>query len=159
MRDLAELGLEWSGSPFPTADVQALEAHFSVSLPSDYLCFLSLVNGGVPKNYCFNYIHKDGELGEVTVGDLYRMTDDHEDLGGIWKNTVALREYLAEAGLSTDVIAVGRDGSIMPIYLDMSAVPVSVHILYVDDNYLDFEIADSFERFIDGLTVWSEDYS
>ena len=132
-------------------DVQALEAHFAVALPPDYLHFLSLVNGGVPTLNCYDYIHEDGEQGQITVGDLHRVTADHEDLGGVWKLTQALREDMAEAVKSANVIAVGRDGSINPIYLNMSIVPPPVHILYLDDELLDYKIADSFEQFIDGL--------
>ena len=154
MRDVAELELNWSGPAFLLPEVRVLEAHFAVSLPADYLRFLSSANGGVPTTDSYDYIHEDGEQGQVTVGNLHYVTTDHEDLGGIWKNTQILRENMAEIGLGVNVVAVGRDGSINPIYLDMSTIPPTVRILYLDDELLDYKIADSFEQFIDRLTQW-----
>lgn len=156
MRNIEELQLQWLGPTFTDADVQALEAHFAVALPPDYLHFLSLVNGGVPALNCYDYIHEDGEQGQITVGDLHYVTTDHEDMGGIWGMTQLLRENLAEIEREVNVVAVARDGSINPIYLNMFEMPPSVHILYLDDEMLDYKIADSFEQFIDGLTQWQE---
>ena len=70
--------------------------------------------------------------------------------------TQLLRENLAEIEREVNVVAVARDGSINPIYLYMSEMPPSVHILYLDDEMLDYKIADNFEQFIDGLTQWQE---
>lgn len=154
MRDITELGLKWSGPPLLPVDVQEFAAHFSVSLPADYLRFLAAVNGGDPALECYNYIHEDGEPGQVVVGGLHYLTADHEDIGGVWKNTQELREYLAEFGRGTNVVCMGRDGSIMPIFLNMSGDPPSVHILYVDEDNLDCKMANSFEEFIDGLSTF-----
>ena len=154
MRDTTELELNWSGPSLLLMDVQALEGHFNVSLPTDYLEFLSSVNGGVPTVNCYDYTHEDGKPGQVIVGDLHRVTADHEDMGGVWRMTQALREDLASTGRGTNVVAIGRDGSINPIYLDMSTIPPTVRILYLDDELLDYKIADSFEQFIDRLTQW-----
>lgn len=153
MRNIAELALRWSGPPVLQEDIHSLQAHFNVTLPSDYLHFLSLANGGPPKSNCYDYVHEDSEQGQVIVGDLHYMTADREDLGGVWKNTQSLLQYMdiSEAMRSKNVVAVGRDGSINPIYLDLSITPASVRILYVDDELLDYKIADSFEQFIDGL--------
>ncbi len=157
MRNIKELQLQWPGLAFNAADVQALEAHFSVSLPSDYLELLSAVNGGGPRLDCYDYVHEDGEQGQIIIGELYYVTTDHEDIGGIWKMTQWLQDYLAIVGRDIkNVVAIARDGSINPIYLKMSEIPPSVHILYLDDQMLDYKIADSFEQFIDGLTQWQE---
>ena len=156
MRDIAELQLKWPGPALLEADVRALEAHFATSLPDDYMHFLSLANGGVPTLDCYNYIGEDGEQGQAIVGDLHYVTTDHEDMGGIWRMTELLRENLAEIERKVNVVAVARDGSINPIYLNMSEMLPSVHILYLDDEMLDYKIADSFEQFIDRLTLWQE---
>ena len=65
MRDLSELYLRRS-SPLPSAEaVRAFEAYFGVTLPADYLHFLSLANGGEPMLDCtFNYTTALGDFVE-----------------------------------------------------------------------------------------------
>lgn len=154
MKNIEGLELKWSGPALLPEDVQALESHFAVSLPPDYLQFLSTVNGGAPTLNCYDYIHEDGEQGQVIVGGFNYLIADRSDIGGVWENTESLQQYMmdvAEAMRRINVVAIGRDGSINPIYLDLSVTPASVRILYVDDELLDYKIADSFEQFIDGL--------
>ena len=161
VRDIRELAMERSGPELRQEDVEALEAVFGLTLPPDYLKFLSLVNGGIPRPDCYYYIDDTNEQdvfeGLVGVGELLPLTGDREEFGGIWRDTQKLHDFQAEFGRDTNVLAVGRDGSINIIYMNLSDTPPSVHILYVDNQMLDPKIADSFEQFIDGLTPYRDE--
>ncbi len=153
MRDIRELGLKWPGPKLRQEDVKDLETSFSLTLPRDYLEFLSQVNGGQPKASLYSSKEEQQEEHLNVVGYLFPLTGDREEMGEIWWETRRLRDVLSEVGRGTDVLAVARDGSINPIYLDLSAMPPSVHILYLDNELLDYKIADTFEQFLDGLSL------
>ena len=141
--------------------MEALEATFGLTLPPDYLSFLSLVNGGDPEADCYYYTDRTDEQdvfeGLVDVGELLPLTGDREEFGGIWRETQKLRDYQTDFGRDTNVLAVGRDGSINIIYLSLSDMAPSVHILYIDNCMLAPKIADTFEQFIDGLGPYRDE--
>jgi len=150
-----------SGPELRQEDVEALEATFGLILPPDYLRFLSLVNGGEPGTDCYYYTDRSNEQdvfeGLVGVSELLPLTGDREQFGGIWRETHKLRDFQAEFGRDTNVLAVGRADSINIIYLSLSDKPPNVHVLYVDNHMLAPKIADSFEQFIAGLSPYRDE--
>ena len=153
MRDLSELYL-WRSSPLPSAEaVRAFEAHFGVTLPADYLRFLSLANGGEPMLDCtFDYTTALGDFVEDAeqVAEFFSLTADPED-GGIWSNTQYLLNELEAVGKAENVVCIARNSDFDYVYLDMSTDPPRVRILYCDLKETIPTIAASFGEFLAGL--------
>ncbi len=154
MRDLSELYLRRSKSAPTAATVAEFEAHFGVTLPADYLHFLSLANGGEPMLDCtFDYTTTFGRFVEDAdqVAEFFSLTTDHDDGGGIWDNTQLLLNALESVGKGTNVVCIARNSEFDSIYLDMNADLLRVCILYHDLKETIPKIADSFGEFLAGL--------
>ena len=154
MRDLSELYL-WRSSPPPSAEaICAFKAHFGVTLPADYLHFLSLANGGEPMLDCtFNYTTALGDFVEDAdqVAEFFALIADTENDGGVWKNTQYLLNELEAVGKAENVVCIARNSDFDYVYLDMSTDPPCVRILYCDLKETIPMIAASFGEFLAGL--------
>lgn len=154
MRDLSELYLRRSSLPPSAEAVRAFESHFGVTLPADYLHFLSLANGGEPMLDCtFNYTTAFGEFVEDAdqVAEFFSLTADPEDGGGIWDNTQLLLNALEPVGRNTNVVCIARNTEFASVYLDMNTDPPGVCIFYHDLKETIPKIADSFDEFLGSL--------
>jgi len=109
MRDLGELNMNEGGRPVrrsPPTDFQIseFEVHFAVKLPGDYLTFLRQSNGGNPELGAYQ---PKGLVQPVLCGvdRFYFLSDDHQDLEGVWQAT---REW--RTALGKNIVAIGSDG-------------------------------------------------
>ena len=155
MRNLDEVNINEGGEPVRTAspnddDFRQFENYFGVELPQDYKIMLRHANGGHPEADSFTYY--DGK-GEDAVDTFYQLNGDQDDLDGVWKNTIHLRKVLDQAGLNSNVVAIGQNGGGDQVFLRTSAKPPSVHILYRTDGNSIPKVADSFAEFIDALYI------
>jgi len=154
VRDLSELYLRRSGPPASTEAVRAFEEHFHVTLPADYLHFLSLANGGEPMLDCtFDYTTAFGEFVKDAdqAAEFFSLTAAPEDLGGVWENTQHLLKALRSVGNNIKVVCIGRNSEADAIYLDMDTDPPRICILYLDYKETIPKIADSFDEFVASL--------
>ncbi len=154
MRDVSELYLRHLQPSTDLQTVAQFEAHFGITLPADYLCFMSAANGGEPMLDCtFGYTMTSGMFLEDAdqVKEFYSLTDDTQVWNGVWKNTDFLREVFREIGRDTDVVCIGATGEGDLIYLDFATLSACVRILYRDFDDMTPKIAASFEEFLDSL--------
>jgi len=154
VRDLSELYLRRSSPPPPAEAVRAFEAHFGVTLPTDYLHFLSLANGGEPMLDCtFNYTTAFGDYKEDAdqVAEFFALTVGPKGRGGIWDNTQYLLNELEAVGKAESVVCIARNSDFDYVYLGMNTDPPCVRILYHDLKETIPTIADSFGEFLAGL--------
>lgn len=151
MKDVLGLGID-GAKPAPSPEViEKFQRQYQVHLPQHYLVFLNTANGGYPDIGGFSYVTRSGQMGESAVSSLFWLTDDRDDQYGLWWNTSILREVMEKAGLPVQVVAIGENGGNDLIYLDMTASPSAVHILYRTSGNSTPKIATSFEQFIDNL--------
>lgn len=160
MRDLKELNINEGGEPVTKPapspeEVRKFMDHFGVLLPEEYINLLSFANGGCPEIDSFTYL--DGR-GKSAINSFYRLTPDQTDLYGIWRRTEYLRKVLSEANIASNVVAIAENGGADDIFLDMSNMPPSVHILYRTSGNSMPKIADSFGEFIDSLYYEPDEY-
>ncbi len=122
-----------------------------MTLPVNYLYFLSLANGGEPMLDCtFNYTTAFGEFVEDAdqVAEFFSLTTAPEGSGGIWDNTRLLLNALEPVGKAENVVCIARNSDFDSLYLNMNTDPPSVCILYHDFKETIPKIADSFEEFV-----------
>jgi hypothetical protein len=157
MRDLNELNIRHFGVPVrppPTpGQIAFVEDLIGTKLPSSYVALLMFCNGGWPEINTF-YDRTEGSCQEWGVNRFFHICSDIESTASVVWNyrhrwPGAAREILPIAGdgmgnlICLDLTEPGRDRMI-----------VSVH----DDPDLPIvEIADSFEEFIDSLTLPPDD--
>ena len=154
MRDSSELYLRRTGPPPSSEAVRAFEAHFGITLPADYLHFLSLANGGEPMLDCtFDYTTAFGECVKDAdqVAEFFSLTDDPKDAGGIWEKTQHLLNALAPVGKGTNVVCIARNSEFDSVYLDMNTDPPRVCVLYYECAKTTPKIAESFDEFLGSL--------
>ncbi len=154
MRDLSELYLRRSSPPPSAEAIRAFEAHFGVTLPPDYLHFLSLANGGEPMLDCtFNYTTALGDFVEDAdqVAEFFALTSDPENGGGIWSNTQYLLNELEAVGKAENVICIARASEFDYIYLDTNTDPPCVRFLCLDMKETIPTISTSIGEFLAGL--------
>ncbi len=151
MRDLTELNVNEGGLPVtrkpPTkGQIEAFERHFGICFPSDYLQFLHHSNGGYPE---LNAFRPKGLVEDVLWGVdcFYYLTDDRQDLGGLWGATEVWHQFLG-----FNVVPIAQDGGGNQILLSFDQTPPSVNLCIHDEEMRLIHVADSFGEFIDMLT-------
>jgi len=156
MRNITDLQLDQSATPPSLKNIKHFEEHFGVILPPEYVFFLYQANGGVPRGVShYDYLTSVGESGNGGVGSFYPFTPGtEEEDGGVWDSTQFLRDIFLDAGLSTDIVAIGEDGGANQLFLSMGVKPATVHVFFRTSNNSTPKIANSFEEFIDNLYVF-----
>ncbi len=149
MRDLSELNVNDGGKPVdrgpPSKEaIEAYEREFGVSLPLDYVWFLSQVNGGHPEKDSFvpTGSSPDNRWG---VDNFYHLTGSGESTASLQRVTRNWREQLG-----ADCIPIGSDGGGNQIFLDM-AREAAVFLCIHDENFKIVKVASSFSEFLDLL--------
>ena len=154
MRNLGELNLQENGEPVdrpePTSpQVSFIEELVGRVLPQSYLQFLKYSNGGQPEQDTFYFTYND-EQQEWAVDTFFHISSDT----GSFNNVVwEYRNRWNDAPRS--FLPIAADGSGNLICLDLSEPGSSKVVLWVhDDPELPLlPVADSFEEFIDSLTI------
>ena len=152
MRDFAELNLNEGGKrvdrapPSPEV-ISAFEREFGVSLPPDYISFLTYSNGGHPE---LDSIAPMGrrDIAMRAINRFSYLNEDQESPAGLWAAARAWRPILGEKQ-----IPIAADGGGNPFILDMSTTPPRVSACLLDEGLARVEIAPSFSEFIDGLEL------
>ncbi len=151
MRDINELEITGSLATATQENIDALEKHFHVTFPDDYVQFLFAVNGGSPALPVFNYTLSSGREGASAVSKFFYATGNNDDQYGIWYNTEILRSDFTEYGVDRPVIAIGENGGGDMIYLDTSAGSPGVFIFFYASEGSTPKISDTFTAFINQL--------
>ena len=152
MRDLIELNINEGGKPVrrrPPDDEELgdFQAHYEVSLPSDYTDFLKQTNGGHPQLDSFRpTAATEDEL--WSVDDLYHLTPDKGDLGCLWRVTEAW-----QSAVGKKIVPIANDGGGNQIVLDYSSGEPSIQICIHDEDFRMLYISDSFSGFLLGYSL------
>jgi len=151
MRNLDELNVNECGHPVtrkpPTAaQIAEFQSNFGVTLPDEYLVFLRHSNGGHPERDSFR---PKGLAEDVSwgVGRFYFLSDDHNDLEGLW---AASNEW--RWALHSNIVPIGDDDGGNQILLSFDKQPPSVELCVHDEGMRIIHVADSFGEFIDMLS-------
>jgi len=151
MRPISEIGMEDS-HPAPTqGEIADFEATYGITLPTDYVQFLSEANGGSPDINRFEYTTQSGNQGESAVSVFFSLTSDNTNLYGIRANTDQLREIFQSINVQPNVVSIGENGGGDQIFLDYSVDPPKVRILYRTSANSTPLISENFGSFIDSL--------
>ena len=157
MRDLMGLGLRRYGSrPFPAfsdADITEFEKAFSSPLPSDYVQFLRVANGGT-LDLCE---YTDAmTLACGSINDFYGLgsrrkdeataADGKWDIGNLWGETRVFRALLF-GGIG---VPIARDGGDNRLFLDFCVSPPVVKRLIVATRST-YNLAQNFAELVDML--------
>lgn len=152
MKDLSRLNLNEGGKRVtreaPTAAVvNSFQQRYSISLPQHYLELLRHSNGGHP------------ELNSIAVGTgvkstrwsinhFYFLDEDKDAPESLWRATEVWRRQLGPFALPF-----ASDEGDNQYFLDLSVSPSPVKLCIHDERFWTIRIADSFEEFIDALSI------
>lgn len=156
MRNLAELNVNEYGAavtrPPPTVEViRAFEAEFGRPLPEDYLAFLRFCNGGHPELDIF--VPKGGSISDAyAVNHFLRLDDDVSAHWSLWHALSIWRPIVGEL-----MLPFAETGTGDPFLLDFGTEPPCVAYCAHDDDFAIYDVAPSFEAFIDGLQLYPEE--
>ncbi len=153
MRDLNDLNIRHFGgsaTPPPTPDQIALvESLIGTRLPSSYIELLMFSNGGWPEAKVF-YDRTEGSREEWTVDHFFHISSNLDS-----SENVVLHYRHRWNGAAREILPIADDGFGNLICLDLTERGGGRVIVWVhDDPDLPIvEVADSFEEFIDSLTL------
>jgi hypothetical protein len=149
MRNLEELDVRDAGRirrPPPTdGQISLFEKVFDIMLPPDYVAFLRHRNGGSPRLGCFRP-DGFGENEYYGIAFFCYLSDDSEDLEGLWEWTRTWR-----AMLSAKIVAIADDGGGNGILLWFEDGQCHVKLCLRDENYSLVNVNSSFSGFVDML--------
>jgi cell wall assembly regulator SMI1 len=160
MRDLSELGMHHFGGPIVTPEptpsqIALVERLLGTPLPADYLAFLRHANGGHPTLDTF-YIQRHGEQEPWTIDHFLRIASESlatEDPWDVLWNYRTLQPILPKA-----IVPIAEDAFGNMLLLDLTEEGSGRVLLWVrDEEWPVFEVAPSFESFIDSLTTYPGD--
>ena len=150
MRNPSELKIHrYPGEPTrdPPSEglVSAFEREFGLSMPREYLDFISSYNGGCPEICVFQSTLDDFEE-EWIVNHFYYFDSDRDGPESLWLATRVWRGVL-----TGNLLPFAEDPFGNPFLLDLQAMPPSVKVCAHDEANAIVEIAPNFESFIDAL--------
>ena len=149
MRNLSELKMR-VGRAFecPSPDqalISEFERHFHATLRAEHVKLLRYFNGGEP---ALNAIFRPDDDADPVwrINRFYYLDRDRAGLENLW-------EEIAHGGpiLGPMAVPFAENGLGDQFFLDIGTTPASVKIFYPGENAIIFEIAPSFEPFIDRL--------
>lgn len=159
MRNPIELGMKprrrASFGILDVAQVEALQAHFGIILPKDYVALLRVCNGGYPR---LRY-YLDPQGGTSEVNDFYGLGTLDDDLkaqshgqqswdhGNLWSE---IRIWMPVIG--RELIPIGRDGGNNQLALETRSGSSAVFKVNAATRTTRL-IAGSFSEFLDMLTA------
>ncbi len=153
MRDLNELNITHPGRPImppPTPEqIAFVENLVGAKLPSSYVALLMFSNGGCPE-VCIFYDRTEGSHKEWSIDHFFHITSDLDSTGN-----VVLYYRHRWPGAPREILPIADNGFGDLICLDLTEPGRDRVIVWVhDDPDLPIvEVADSFEEFIDSLTL------
>ncbi len=152
MRDLNELEIWHIGEPMPpptSEQIAFVENLVGTKLPESYVMFLSFSNGGRPEARIF-YDRTPGSYEEWEVDRFFHLSSDTDSTESVIWN---YQHWWFDA--PKEILPIAEDGSGNLICLDLTEQGGGRVIVWVhDDPDLPIvEVADSFEEFIDSLTL------
>lgn len=153
MRDIQDLGIRGMIVPISPEQISELERSYDVQLPSDYLNFITSINGAnIDICVCFDYINNEGEQCQGLLSFINQIGIDNESVYGVNFCTELLRSELKENALLNNVLAIGSVFSFDFLYLNFDNNPPSVHLFIREEGELGMRnVANSFGEFIDML--------
>lgn len=152
MRNLEELNINEGGRPVSRPqpsekDITAFQDHFGHALPVEYMRLLRFANGGYPE--LDSFVPKGADKSNRwAVNFFYRLESDKNDMAGLWN---AVEDWGAVLGKSRLPIACDSGGN--QIVLNLEASPAKVELCIHDEGFRIVPVADSFEQFLDLLSV------
>ena len=147
MRDLTELGIFYRGKvierkPATLIDIAEFEKKHGVKLPTDYISFVSKMNGGTPT---LNWLETKGkEAFELEA--FYHLSGDDTDYYSVSRASKAPSEALGRT-----VVAIAGDGSGDELILDPTAASAKVKWWRHDTRDEPELVAESFADLLDKL--------
>jgi hypothetical protein len=146
MRDLCELNINDGGLPISRPapseqDFNAFEAHYKVVVPETLRELLRHANGGHPE---LNAL--DGRRGQYAVDGFYSLTNNTEDLQGMWRAMRIWRPILGDHALPF-----AFDAGDKQFFLDLAASPPAVKLCICDEGNRVLRVAGSLEEFLGRL--------
>lgn len=152
MRDLAELNINDGGervTRLPPSDsvIAEFERECGLKLPGQLLKLLRHSNGGHPEldSYDPDGIDSPNSFG---VDKLFHLSDEKDSPYSLWEAIRVWRPYIGD-----NALPFAEDGGGNIAFLDLSANPAPVRVCWHDENFRTGFLAQSFEMFIDGLTL------
>jgi len=148
--NIERLNINVRGSPvvgFLGGDeaINELASSVGEKIPEAYKSFLRFADGGHPEVGCF-YLHGSDVNNGFDVDWFYSVANPAVELvKNVLKNWGGI--------LGDGMLPIGCDGGGNLIYLDLSSDASSVWLYLHDEDKKRLKVADSFEQFIDGLTV------
>jgi hypothetical protein len=156
--NIARINVNTGGDPTPgyqgdEGRFRDLEALVGKPLPASYIEFLRTHDGGHPEASSFFPPGEDDYDYSHEINSFYTLSDGKSCVFNAFKSW---RETLGEG-----ILPIANDGGNNQIYLDLNETPPPVCMWLHDVEELDengesvedFLVADSFEAFIDGLTI------
>ena len=155
MRDLSELNINEGGSPVTRprpapSQIAFVEDLVGAELPSSYIALLMFSNGGCPELDTFYVETVEGSRQPWAIDRFFHVFSDLDSTENVvW----SYRHRWSSARRA--ILPIGRDGGGNLICLDLTEPAAGRVVLWVHDvpGYLLLPVADSFEEFIDALTV------
>jgi len=155
MRDLTEIGLNYSGQPVTTPpptshQIEVVESLVGVSLPASYRAFLQFSNGGHPEFDLYE-VDKGTYRYGWTINNFFHMcsdTDTTNDVGDVVWNY-----HHRFPGAPRELLPVARDVGGNLFCLDLTQDGKGRVIVQVHDEpgFPYIPLAASFDEFINGL--------
>ena len=157
MRDLTELNINEGGKPVtrphPTpGQIAFIEQLIGRKLPQTYVDFLMSSNGGHPE-VCDFSDRTEGSYEEWAVDHFFHISSELDST-----ESVVWNYRHRWPGAAREIFPIAADGGGNLVCLDLTEPGKDRVIVWVhDDPDLPIvEVADSFEEFIDSLTMGSE---
>ena len=156
MRNLRELNINEGGKrvnrPSPSNElIRAFEACYGITLPEDYVKLLRYSNGGHPELDTIAPIGRPG-ASPWAVNHFCHLSEDRTSAESLW---AAMEEWRPVLG--NKALPIAEEGGGNPFFLDLATPAAAVKGCIHDDNFAVVELAPSFQAFIDGLSLDSDD--
>lgn len=153
MRNLEELNINERGKPVsrsaPSLEaIRDFEKTYNLKIPEIYLRLLRHSNGGHPELDVFGRCDNEGKLSQWSVNQFYHISSEKEAAFSIW---VAFNNWSSYLDIGELPFAEDPGGNLYFMNTKNDDLPVSVCIH--DESFRKIQIAQSFEAFIDGLSI------
>jgi hypothetical protein len=153
MRNIKELNIQDNSPPVSISQIREVEAHIGNKLPSAYVDFVLLINGGAPELNTF-FIEEDGQKYDWGINNFFYFGNDVEITESVVWN------YQHKWGAPDNYFPFARDGGDNLFCFDLSkGEDAPVVMLYHPDGTDEPEpLADNFVEFINGLKSCPDDF-
>lgn len=146
MRDIKELNIQASSPPVRTSQIREVEDHIGYKLPSAYVDFVLLINGGDPELNTF-LVEEDGQKYDWSINNFFYFGDGDEMTESVMWN------YQNKWGAPDNYFPFARDGgdNLFCFNLEKGEDAPVVMIYHPNGPDEPEPISDNFVEFINGL--------